>query len=320
MAAPDDLVPSEPVLSVVVAIVCDTIRTHSDATYLEASLEALSGQVDAPPMEIVVPYHPYIRGIDKVRERFPDVTFFLIDDLKEYKVNGSGREHHDEMRSRGLAVTRGSIVAILEDHGLPDPHWCANIVKAHGRSFSGVGGAIENAVDRPLNWAVYFSDFGRYQNPVPAGETQMISDANSSYKQAALQAVRPAWQSMFNQVEVNGAIKARGGKLGIFPDIVVYQNRKGLGLKEALAERFVWGRSFASSRCRWISGVSRLLHVCLSPVLPAALVARMGLDVVKKGRLAGKFLKASPLIVLLSLSWSGGELAGYLTGSTRGRR
>ncbi|MCW5976877.1 MAG: hypothetical protein KIT09_02310 [Bryobacteraceae bacterium] len=307
----------EPVLSVVVAIVCDTIRARSDATYLEGSLESLARQEDAPPMEVIVPYHPRIRGIERARERFPWVRFLPVNDLKEYKENEAGREHHDELRSRGLAAARGRIVAMLEDHGRAAPRWCANIVRAYERRFAGVGGAIENSVDRPLNWAVYFCDFGRYQNPVPAGEALMISDANASYKRSELEAVRSSWAALFNQVEVNGAIRARSQKLGIFPDIVIFQHREGLGLKEALAERYVWGRSFASSRVRWIGGVRRAIHAFLTPVLPAVLVARMTLDVMKKGRLRGAFLKALPLTVLLSVSWSAGELAGYLTGSAR---
>jgi hypothetical protein len=302
-----------PLLSVIIAIVCDTMRSRSDATYLEATLEALVRQADVPPMEVLVPYHADIQGMEKVQSRFPEVQFLMADRLQTYSPGAPGREHHDELRALGLAAARGAIVAMVEDHGRPDPHWCRNIVKAYQDGYAGVGGAIENGVDRPLNWAVYFCDFGRYQNPVPPGETSMISDANASYRREALEAVRSVWEHSFHQTVVNGAIVGHGGKLGIFPDIVVYQHREGLGLGEALGERFVWGRSYAASRCRWMSGIARAARAVLSPVLPFVLVLRMAANVVRKGRLRQQFVGALPFIVLLAAAWSLGEMAGYVS-------
>src|SRR5690606_26362321 len=107
----------------------------------------------------------------------------------------------------------------------------------------GVGGAIENGLDHPLNWAVYYCDFGRYQNPVPAGETPYASDANVTYKRADLERVRPVWEGAFREVVVNGALKSEGRGIALDPRIVVYQHRRGLNLATALRERFVWGRS-----------------------------------------------------------------------------
>lgn len=303
-----------PVLSVVVAVVCDTLRSRSDASYLEKTLEALSQQAGAPAMEILVPHAGHIRGLEQVQARYPEVRFLQVSKLAGYHPNAPGREHHDELRAAAMAAARGEIVALIEDHGRPDPHWCARIVQAYRNGYAGVGGAIENGIDRLVNWAVYFCDFGAYQNPVGPGETAMISDANASYRREALEAIGDVWKESFHQVVVNDAILARGGKLGIFPDIVVYQHREGLGLGEALAERYVWGRSFGASRCRWMSPAARAARAALAPLLPLVLVARMAAGVARKGRLRRQFLTALPLIVLLETAWSLGELAGYVSG------
>ena len=181
-----------PALSVVVAIVSDT-TDRPDVSHLEPCLAALTQQSGAPAMEIIVPYHPSVDGIARVRERYPDVRFMEVADLRTYTGQGGSREHHDELRARGLAVARGTIVALIEDVGLPAPDWSASVVEAHRQPFAAVGGAIENGIDRPLNWAVYFCDFLRYQNPLPEGESAIASDANVSYKRAALESIRPVW-------------------------------------------------------------------------------------------------------------------------------
>jgi hypothetical protein len=304
----------QPVLSVVVAIVCDTLRSRADASYLEKTLEALSRQAGAPPMEILVPHSAHIRGLEQIQARFPEVRFLKVTELASYHPDARGRDHHDELRAVGIAAARGEIVALTEDHGRPDGRWCARIVQAYRDGYAGVGGAIENGVDRLVNWAVYFCDFGAYQNPVSPGPTAMISDANASYRREALEAIREVWQKSFHQVVVNRAILERGGKLGIFPDIVVYQHRDGLGLGEALAERYVWGRSFGASRCRWISRAARVARAALAPLLPLVLVGRMAAGVARKGRLRKQFATALPLVVLLASAWSLGELAGYVSG------
>ena len=50
------------------------------------------------------------------------------------------------------------------------------------------------------------------------------------------------------------------------------------------------------------------------PALPAVLLARMAANVARKGRLGGAFVRALPLTAMLTVSWSLGELVGYVTG------
>jgi hypothetical protein len=167
-------------------------------------------------------------------------------------------------------------------------------------------------VDRLLNWAVYFCDFGKYQNPVPAGPSNFISDVNSAYKRSALMAVREVWQDAFREPEVNAALQARGGTLALFPTGVVYQNRRNLRLRTALAERVIWGRSYGVLRGRHTSRGKRWLLILLSPLLPALLLARMSLNAWRRRRHWIPFVKAFPLTALLTIAWSIGELSGYL--------
>ena len=45
------------------------------------------------------------------------MRFLAVNDLRTYAGGGGSREHHDELRARGLAVARGAVVALIEDHG-----------------------------------------------------------------------------------------------------------------------------------------------------------------------------------------------------------
>lgn len=305
-------------LSVVVSIVSDTADGRCDLSLLSACLNALAGQIAAPAMEVVVPYPSQLDGMAEVMGRFQEVTFVECDRLKAYTGKGGTREHHDELRARGLAAARGDILGLLEDHALPSPHWAAAMTEAHRQRHAGVGGAMDNAVDRPLNWAVYFCDFGRYQNPVPEGDSFIASDANVTYKRAALQAIRSVWQEAFREAEVNAALMANGQKLALCSGAVVFQHRVGLRLVPALRERFIWGRSYAAGRSKSMSVPKRILFGIFSPVLPPLLLFRTARIALGRRSKLVEFAYALPLVALLTLGWSCGELCGYLVGSAIG--
>lgn len=304
---------SAPRLSIVVAIVSDTTG-HPDTAHLEPCLEALGRQPLASSTEIVVPYHPAVRGIGALKPKYPNVNFVEVPDLKTYTGRSGSREHHDELRARGLAAARGQIVALIEDHGIVTPDWAAGLLEAHAGTIAAAGGAIENGIDRPLNWAVYFCDFLRYQNPLPAGETAIVSDANVAYKRNALESIRPIWREIFHEASVTAALRSQGQQLILAPDAVLHQHRLGLTVGSALKERYVWGRSYAATRARLARPSQRAFWAVFAPALPVLMMARMTLMAFKKRRTMGAFLKAMPLTSALAVSWSFGEFVGYATG------
>ena len=302
-----------PRFSVVVAIVSDTMGSP-DTAHLEPCLEALGRLPSGFSTEIVVPFCPAVKGIAALKERHPHVNFVEITDLKTYTRRSGSREHHDELRARGLAVARGEVVALIEDHGIVAPDWGTRLLEAHAGAAAAVGGAIENGMDRPLNWAVYFCDFLRYQNPLPEGETAIVSDANVAYKRTALESIRPIWQEIFHESSVTAALRAKGQQIILAPAAVLHQHRLGLRVSSALRERFVWGRSYAATRARLARLSQRAFWAVFAPALPALMMARMTRMAWQKRRTMNAFLKAFPLTCALAVSWSCGEWIGYVTG------
>jgi hypothetical protein len=307
-------------LSVVVVVVSDTVDRRANASLLAGSLAALESQIDPPSTEVIVPYHPLTRGIDEVKRRFAKIRFIEIGDIAGVSDEKPGREHHDILRARGLAAARGEIVALLEDHGRADPHFSRRVVEAHRSGRAAVGGAMDNEVDRALNWAVYFCDFGRYQNPVHAGEAATVSDANVSYDRSALSRVVSVWRDAFREPAVNAALTDSGVKLYLDPGVIVSQNRGELSLGTALRERFVWARSYAVERSRGATLSRRFVYAAMSPALPVILTSRMTLAAARKRTRLRQFVRALPFTLVLTAGWAAGEAVGYLTGSLPGER
>ena len=303
----------QPEFSVVVAMVSDTTDS-ADTSHLGPCLDALLAQVDSPTMEIVVPYHEGVRGIAAVEGRYRQVRFLKVTDLKTFSGRKNSREHHDELRARGLAVAQGTLVALIEDCGIAAKDWVARMVEAHQQPSGGAGGAMENGIDKPLNWAVYYCDFLRYQQTLAAGDAWTISDANCCYKRAALEGIGNVWREVFHESSINDALRAKGDKVILVPSAVVYQHRLGLMLGSALKERYVWGRSYAASRAKLATTGKRLFWGAFSPALPVLMLTRMTLMAWKKRRTWGAFVRAFPLTALLIVSWSWGEFIGYITG------
>ena len=308
---------SQPDLSVVVAIVSDTTDPKVDLGLLRECLNALTReQTDPPVLEIIVPYLNHVQGIDAIAREFPVAIFMAVNEPDMSSFKGGNREHHDIIRARGLKAATGRIVALLEDHEIAAPGWARAVVTAHEGGEAGIGGAVENMADNALNWAVYFCDFCRYQNPVPVGPTDFASDANTSYKREDLFSIQPVWDESFREVVVNGAFRAAGKSVVLNPAIVAHQNRRNLTFWQALKERFVWGRSFAATRNRSLSGAKRAVYALASPVLPFLLFFRFFRITKARGQNMGALLRSSPMIILLLLTWSVGEATGYVSGLT----
>lgn len=297
-------------MSVVVAVI------EGGKKPMERCLESLEKGMDASRIETIVPYDARLSGVNELSRRFPWVNFVdATSEVDAEQFGNSSREHHDILRAIGLRSTNGPIVALLEDHGTPSSGWCEAMLKAHQEEgVAAVGGAVANGVDRILNWAVYYCDFGRYQNPVPEGDVEFLSDSNVSYKRDVLWEVEPLWSDAFHETSVNWEIKRRGYKLRLDPGMVVYQTRSNLRFFAALWERFVWGRSFAGTRVNDISTLQRVVLVFSSFLLPLVLTGRIVLRALSKKKHLNKLLLALPMIFILESFWAAGEFVGYVTG------
>ena len=292
----------------VVVVIAEPPDGRSDLSGLAATLEAVAQQTIGPPFEVIVPCAA-TPDLAPLKDRFPDTRFLEF----QPEAPAGSPERAEELRAFGVDAARGEVIALLEDHVRPDPQWSAAILSAHLQPFAAIGGAIENGVDRIWNWAIYFSDIGRYHNPLRQGESQFASVVNVSYDRSALQKVRTVWQRRFNETAVHGALMAVGEKLALSPKIVVRQYWPRQTVRAVLRQFFDWGRSYGQTRTKLMSPGRRLLRAILAPLIPFALLLRSARDTARKRRLIRQWLKALPASALLTVAWSCGEFAGYIT-------
>ena len=302
---------SSPHVTVVVTLVSGTPQ------HLKRCLGALFSQVAAPTMEVLVPYDEPVAEVRHLTSDFPQVRFILAEGLETAVArSGASREHHDSLRTIGLVNARGQIIAMIEDLGTPTQGWCRSLVDALERhpEAGAVGGGMTCGSQRLLNRAVCYSDYWRYQAPLPEVQSTYASDANLAYRRTALEAVRDSWDDGYHETVVQFALLAHGYEVWLAPAAIVAQERGELPWPAALRERFVWGRSFAATRVRDRSPLVRVVYAGFCPVLPLLITSRAARIALERGGFWDRFMPASFLVLILSVVWSIGEATGYLSG------
>jgi hypothetical protein len=275
---------------------------------LRTCLDSLRQQTGVPSMDILVPWDGTHGSSAKLESDFPGVRFLPVP---------GGRQTFAQLRARGVAESSGRVVAITEDHFIPAPNWCQEILTAHNAPHAAIGGAVEkNTPDTALNWAFYLADYLRYLDP-PEGPSAHLTDGNVTYKRSALESIRNSWTEEFHENVIHGALQARGESLWLSPRILVKQKRN-ISLAGAIRDRYAFGRLFGSTRVEGAPASLRLKLSVTSLLLPPLLVARIAAHILRTRRYAGAFLRSLPAILLISSVWAWGEFMGYVTARPEG--
>ncbi|MBS1788235.1 MAG: hypothetical protein JST85_10955 [Acidobacteria bacterium] len=299
---------SEAELSILITVV-------SGKEALRRCLSMLRPQLQSVAAEVVVPYDDWSLDVCELKAEFPEVKFYRIARSVAATVPSHQHRLYDLRRAVGLAQTTAKLIAMTEDHAVPATDWVSRILAAHQQSFGVVGGAIENGIDHPMNWALYYCDFGRYGSPLPTGEVEYVSDVNVSYKRQALEAVRDVWRNEYHETTVHWTMKQRGIELRLDPALKVYQHRPPMTFTRAFRERIEWGRVFAETRVAAIGFPRRMVYALITPFLPAVLLARIAKHMHRQSRSLGQMAVTLPLVAGLLVGWAWGEFLGYVSGA-----
>lgn len=288
--------PKQPKLSIVIA-------AWNNASLLSNCLASLEKQVDGEEIEVIVMSN-YDGASEEIKRQFPFTQFVRLHE--EATV--------PELRAQGVLRSTGKIVALLEDHCSFDANWRAEIEKAHELSYAVVGGTVENGSDqKPLDWAVYFYDYGKYMPPDRARVVTTLSGANVSYKREALEEAVNFYRNGFYENFVHDELQRRGHALYLMPSAIVYHN-KNYSMNDALTQAYHHARAFAAKRISDAPLSRRVIFVIKSLALPILLPSRIIVGIFRKGRHLKELLESLPYLLLLLTGWSYGEFCGYLFG------
>ena len=286
-----------------VAVLCT-----SGEPYLSRCLDALRRQEEAPAFDVTIVCDPAVGNIAAAGRQFPGAAI----------VVNTGQSTPLTLASRALRECTGELILLTKDYCVPHRRWIRTMVDAQRVGRAAVGGRVEiDPQADPVGWAYFFIDFFRYTAPVDEGPVTSLSVCNISYRRRALEAVAASWGEGFVETSVHEALQARFGVLWMEPASQVTIDRR-LTLREALLERYAYGRLFGSSRLAGCSTGKRVFLAAFAPGLPLLFLARMAAVALRSRGKAAAFGRSLGALILIVIARTFGEWLGYVTGSAAG--
>ncbi|MDX1394427.1 MAG: glycosyltransferase [Gemmatimonadota bacterium] len=273
------------------------------APHLRRCLAALDAQDGAPAFDILVVYDPHLEDLQALAGERSDVRF----------VSNVGQRTPLELASRAVGEASGELVLLTEDHCVPAPSWVSAMVAAQAEDRAVVGGAVEPLEGTTTaDWAFYLVDYYRYMPPVGAGPSPTLTVCNASYRADRLRVIESTWSEIFHETAINDELASRFGMLWLEPSARVGM-RRHVRFRDALYERYAFGRLFGCTRLSFLPAWRRFYYVVLAPALPAILFSRMWRASSRSRETRRRFRRAAAHVAALVVAWSWGEWLGYLT-------
>jgi glycosyltransferase involved in cell wall biosynthesis len=218
------------------------------------------------------------------------------------------------MREVAFAEATGDAVAVIEDHVIVPPGWARALLQARRETSAVVGGSIDNAArSSVVDWAAFLCEYSHCITPLPAGPSDALPGNNVIYDRALLERYRDTIAAGRWEDHLHDAMHRDGVPMVLRPDIGVGHKRH-YTVGEYLSQRFLYARSYAGARVRGMPRAKRLSYGAAAIALPPVLMYRIIARVLAKRRYRMQLLLSLPLLVLFTVSWSAGELAGYWFG------
>lgn len=265
-------------------------------------LSALASQFNGEEVEIIVVDNSTDGTAKIVSEDFPAIKLVRLGEDKRMP----------ELWEIGINQTEGDVVALTTSHFVPDQNWIVEILKAHQSPYAGIGGAIENDKSAGLiSWAVYFCRYSPYMLPFREVTVNDFAGDNASYKRWALDRCQHARRNGFWESFVHEEMRRDGLQLLMTPGIVVY-HQKSFTLGAFMKQRFWHARQFGGERALNFTPLKRMIYILMSPLIPLVFLFRITRRVLTRRKYLREYLLSLPILMLFLLSWSAGELSGYL--------
>ena len=292
---------SAPVLSVVLV-------TATRLTDLCLTLQALAQQGAREHLELVL-VSPGDESLPQARwlTGFHSVSLIRVPALAS---RGRGA-------APGVRAARGDIIALMENHVLPEPGWAEAIIRAHKDPWAAVGPRIVGLPSRSwvarANGLVNYARFSGYDRPLEVPE---LPWHNTTYKrQAILQFAEQLDTLLDREADLHAALRAQGQRLCLVPTARL-RHMHVSNVLEALSHTVHSGRVFAAERARTWPWWRRLAYAASWPLFPFLRYAHMRADLQRIARVEPVW-RFVPLVFAMMCGISIGEALGYMGGPGR---
>lgn len=292
-----------PTISVLIGLV-----STEDADRILETLQSLAERQGAGVCEVVIVDRRRDALSAEIGRRFPQVRLIPCPANTCLPV----------MRTIALEHSAGDVVAVMEDHCVPDSGWLQQIVEGFAAAPAdtvAVGGCVENGVrDTGLDWATFICEYSFFSPPVEEGETTALPGMNIAYRRAALTAVpRDLLTAGFWETTVHPVLLRNGGRFVSRNAMRMFHCKK-FSLRLFAAQRYLYSRYFGGIRFPRDQWLRRLVASGATLLLPAILLKRMLVQAAGAKRLGREVILALPALGLFVVVWSLGEMVGYLCG------
>jgi len=284
------------------------IASHNAETVIGTCLAALDLQRLEHHAEIIVADSSTDATPEIISQRFPWVRLLHFDDPMSLP----------HLRGRGIAASRGDIIAILDPFSVAAPDWAKRVLAAHAKDPNlAIGGAV--GLHRPESkslaaWTIYFTEYALFMPPIRRGATWIVPGSNVSYKRNALFDGTAPRYPVFWKTFVNWDIERAGSPLWLADDVLVELN-KPISFVSFLNTRYHHGRCFAGMRGD--NPQMRMVRAVSTAAVPLLLAWRWTSGFWPKRRHRLRFLLTLPGQLALFTVWAWGEAWGYVRGPGR---
>lgn len=289
-----------PAMSVVViAPDCyDTIRRTVEHLRAQTARDRLELLIVAPAARALQDRTSQLEGFARVRV-----------------IEVGGIKSTAQANAAGVRAASGPVVAFVEQHVYPEPHWAEALIGAHQESWAVVGPVVGNANPGSLvSWTDLIVGYSPWLEFTPAGEVEHLPAHNSSYKREVLLEYDHELEAALAVESVlHWALRRRGYRLYLERGARV-RHLNTSRPSSLLRGSFLGGRLFGGVRAKRWSPARRLLYASAAPFIPAVRLGRIIRHVVLAGRRLDIPAAVAPLVVLALGVSAIGELTGYALG------
>jgi hypothetical protein len=211
----------------------------------------------------------------------------------------------------GLVKTEATYVAFSTAQMLICQGWrVALIERLLEKDAVCVGGPIV-----PSRWlsgvdsAVALLRYSRYFPPLPSKKELEPPGDNSLYRRDRLKEVERLWIDGFWEVEVNKALRKRGGMLVMTAKgIATFVG--GSRLATITGQRLRHARRYGAFRSKSSNAFQQVFRVLTSPLVPPLLCFRVFGRLVSRRMSVFRWIPAVPSLIVMACAWAAGEAIG----------